>query len=154
MAHARRIRRMKNLIVLSLVVFTACKSSEAADAVACDPAAADLAKQLRAANGITETKDEPADQAKFDAAKAEITGKRFAFKNCHVLGFGGDEVSFGATERTPMDCVMADGEDGTKKLQKRTREMNLDKLRVDVAGTVKMHGEKLKMTGCKITAHD
>jgi hypothetical protein len=137
------MRRMK--ILYAMIFLVACKSSEAreaANAVPCAPNADELAKQLSVANGG-------------DPAKAEIKGKRFAFKDCKFTGQGNDVVAFGVSETgTGVDCVMAGGADAIKTFRRAAMEIEMRKLKLDVVGVVQLHEDRLKMTECKITPHE
>ena len=145
-------------ILYACLFLVACKSSDAkqsADAVPCAPGAADLAKQLDAANGLgmdlTDAKTQPA----IDAAKAKVESKRFAFKDCKFSSQGNDTVSFAAdAAAADLGCVMSGGEDGVKKFRRAAMELDMKKLKLDVTGVVKLHEDRLRLTECTITPHE
>lgn len=118
-------------ITLLLLVLGACKSSGASSGAACDPGATELAKKLR--------------------DDKSLEGKTFAFKNCAFDSQGNDIVSFAATKGAEsIACHMKGGEAGVKTLRQAAMKLDLDKLKLDVAGKV----TKGEMTECTMTAHE
>ncbi|MDX2089332.1 MAG: hypothetical protein SFX73_15870 [Kofleriaceae bacterium] len=177
---------MKQLLALAVLVpaFLACKSEstkteagkteagksgagtvaakpiEKVAATPCETGALDLAKKLSDANGRNMDLGKPETQKVIDAAKAEIAGKTFAFSNCFFSSQGNDQVSFKAngSAEDDIECVMAGGEDGNRKFRDAAMSFDMSKLRLDVRGTVKEHGEghfrDFTLVDCEITPHE
>jgi len=124
-------------------------------AVPCDPA---FAKKISTANGFNLDRSKPEVQKMIDDAKAEVTGKTFAFSNCYFASQGNDEVSFKATADASddVDCVMKGGEAGNEAFRNAAMKFDTAKLRLDVKGTVKEKGELrfLALVDCEITPHE
>ncbi len=124
----------------------------------CDPGAADLAKKLSDANGKNMDLSKPEIQKIIETSTAELKGKTFAFSNCFFARQGNDEVTFKATADAKDDitCVMKGGEDGNKKFRDAAMTFDMAKLRLDVHGTLKVHGqlEDLELVDCEITPHE
>jgi hypothetical protein len=142
---------MKNYIFI-LVAVAACKSSDAkqlANALPCEGNAAGFAKQLETANGYNMDLQDPKSQPAIDAAKKKLLGTEVAFKNCHFEGQGGDTVSFNGIE-----CVMAGGEEGTKKFRHAAMEFDMKKLLLDVHGKVTEKDKHVVLGDCAITPHE
>ena len=153
-------------ILYACVFLMACKSTdakqagkpvegEAARAVPCAPAAAELAKKLEIANGMNMDLTDPKTQPAIDAAKAELAGKRFSFKDCKFSSQGNDTVSFAADAAAKdISCVMAGGEEGNKKFRNAAMNFDMAKLKLDVTGVMKAKGDDLEMSECNITPHE
>lgn len=148
---------MKNYLFLLIGILPACKSSDAADSMPCDPGASDLAKRLDTANGIGMDPADPKTQSAIDGAKAGLEGKRYAFKNCPFDSQGNDTVSFTPTRSSSasIECVMAGGAAGNKAFRQAAMKLDdQDKMMLDVTGVVKLHDNRLTLTECKITPYE
>ncbi len=152
---------LRTALVLSALSLAACgKGSSSPAGAPCDAKAIEeLAKSLDTANGIGVDLTDKSLEKPREEAKAKLTGKKLAFKGCTFAMQGGDEVSFGATgtDKT-IDCVMKGGEAGVKDFRRAAMKLDLQKLELDVSGTIAMHGEKpferLGMTSCTISVHE
>ena len=158
------MRGMKNTQIIACLVLAiaACKSSDASQsssATPCDTGAPELDKLLAQANGIGVDLTKDGVQKEIEAAKKNLLGKKFAFKNCKFSMQGGDSVSFSAPDgKADIDCHMAGGEKGTKEFRRAAMKLDNDKLKLDVSGTIAEHDngafKRLAMTECKISAHE
>jgi hypothetical protein len=158
------MRAMKTTYLIAVLALAACKSSDAksaadASAVPCDPGATELNKLLDQANGIGVDLTKDAVQKEIADAKAELGGKKYAFKGCYFAMQGGDSVSFKGTETgDDIDCHMAGGEKGNKEFRHAAMDLDTKKMRLDVSGTIGEYDngafKRLGMIECKITAHE
>lgn len=149
---------MKTSLVLVLVaVMPACKSSDArnAEGVPCATSAIEqFSTRLSAANGFGDL-----GKPELAAAKAAVTGKRFAFDGCVFTSQGSDQVSFAATAGgKQLTCIMAGGEEGVTRFRRAAMAFDLPKLRLDVRGTVNETGtgdfKRLDLVDCEIVPHE
>ncbi len=149
---------MKNYLTLALLVFAACKSSEAnqsAPALPCAANAPALAKRLSEANGLGMDLTDPKTKETIATAKAGLAGTKVAFANCTFEGQGNDQVSFaGSKHGDELACTMAGGADAVKQFRHAAMELDFAKLKLDVRGTVQQQGERFALTNCTITAHE
>jgi hypothetical protein len=100
------------------------------------------------------SKGEPCD-AKALAGLSSSAGKRLAFKGCSFQSQGNDVVAFGdATKNGRIDCTMKGGEAAVKDFRHAAQAIGLDKLKLDVEGTVTADGDSVVMKDCEISAHD
>lgn len=147
---------MKTALVL-LVACTACKSSDAhnAEDVPCATGALEqFSTRLSAANGWGGL-----GKPELATAKAELTGKRFAFDGCVFKSQGNDQVSFAADgDGKQLTCIMKGGEEGVTRFRRAATAFDLKKLRLDVSGTVNETGEgdfkRLDLVDCEIVPHE
>jgi hypothetical protein len=150
---------MKNTQIVACLVLAlaACKSSNASStsATPCATGAPELQKLLADANGIGKNLGDAKVEKEIEAAKAKLTGKRYAFKNCKMTLQGGERVAFAATKTADdIDCYMAGGEAGMKDFRHAAMALDPEKMTLDVSGTIAARGDRLEMTECKVTAHE
>jgi hypothetical protein len=89
--------------------------------------------------------------AKAIAGITSSSGKQLAFTGCTFQGQGNDVVAFGdATGKGSIDCKLKGGEAAVTEFRHAARKLSMDKLRLDVQGTV----DGKAMTECEITAHE
>ena len=151
-------------LVLSLLVIgaAACgKADGSASYKPCDAKAiTELSARLEKASPFGVDKSDKKAMAVYEAAKAKLTGKHYAFKGCTFATQGGDEIHFRAQGTdVSLGCVMKGGEAGVTKLRHGAMGLNVDedKLRLDVSGVIGLAGEgdfsHLQLTGCSIAVH-
>lgn len=154
------LRTALALCALSLAAAACGKSSAGPAGAPCDAKAIEeLAKTLDTANGIgVDLQDKSLEKPRAEA-KAKVDGKKYAFKGCTFAMQGNDTVTFGATgtDKT-LGCVMKGGEDGVKSFRHAAMKLDFDKLKLDVSGVIKLHGEApfddYGLTDCTISAHE
>ena len=159
---------LRTALVLSAlsIAAAACGTSSAAPAaMACDDKVViDMAKEIDLANGIgVDLQDKRVEKARAEA-QARITGKKYAFTGCELRVLAGTQLSFGAPGPGRRDrekylvCRMKDREAGVNAVRDAAMKLDLEKLRLDVRGTITLHGDKgferLSFDDCTIDVHE
>jgi hypothetical protein len=156
------MRGMKFHLVFVLAAVPACKSSDASNSVPCAPGASELGAKLSLASGFNIDLTKPENTKKIEAAKADVLGKKFSFEGCYFKSQGNDMVRFASTKdgkyEDSVECIVAGGKEGHTKFRRAAMEFDINKLRLDVTGTVKEHVDgqfkKIQLVDCEITPHE
>jgi len=149
-----------SLLILGIAACEKSKGGAKETFAPCDAATiAKLSADLTKANCYNVDLTVKANTDACAAMKTEMTGKRYALKDCAFLGQGNDEVSFATVgSDMPLSCVMKGGQAGVTDFRHAAMKLDMGKLRLDITGVIGMAGmkghEKLQMTECQITAHE